>query len=467
MVEYYVRKYGAKGNAKDDDAPYIQAAIDDCAANGGGKVVCEPGTYLCSAIVLKSNIHLYLEMGCTIVSALDGNLYNKGKAALIEAKNAENIAISGFGAIDGRSHLVYYDDNQDDLHEAPYDYPEGTFRPRTTMFENIHNLVIENITIKDSVLWTLHFAGCNYVTVSGVKILNDLHSNNNDGIDPDCCKNVVISDCIIRGGDDSVVIKTTKEMTQKYGSCENIVVNNCIFKTKSAGLKIGTETWGDIRNIMMSNCMIEECGRAVSISARDGATIENIIINNITAVCRAYSACKDGKHIGAGYPYWWGKGEGVYISNTPRDHSNLNSGVIRQVSLSNMKIDCESSFFVSGSKNGRIDDIELRDSKLLLRRIGTQEPGWFDYRPSPKELRRHDIPGIYVKCARNIALKDVAVDFVDKAGAWSEVVWLEDVENALLDRVAGEPARKDLPALRTINVRNVQIRECMDTAADM
>ena len=102
-MEYRIRDYGAKGDGMKDDAPYIQAAIDECTKNGGGRVVCESGTYLCSTIFLKSNVDLYLEMGCTIISSLDASSYSGEKEALIEAKDAENIAISGYGTIDGRS----------------------------------------------------------------------------------------------------------------------------------------------------------------------------------------------------------------------------------------------------------------------------------------------------------------------------------------------------------------------------
>ena len=263
---------------------------------------------------------------------------------------------------------------------------------------------------------------------------------------------------MIVAGDDPIVIKTTKPMAEKYGSCENIVVNNCIMRTKSAGLKIGTETWGDIRNIKMSNCVIEECGRMLSITVRDGGTIENIQISNVRAACRAYSACKDNKHIGAGYPYWWGKGESIYISNMPRNYEQMNSGTIRNVTLTDLDIDSESSFFMAGSEYGKIEDVEVRNCKLQLKRIGTQKPGWFDFRPSPMGVVKHDIPGIYLKSAENIRLKNVSVKFADQAEAWSEVIWIEDANNIVLDEVNGSPARKELPAVRVIRVSELEFR---------
>lgn len=456
---YYAKKYGAAANGETNDAPFIQKAIDDCTQNGGGTVVCEAGTYLCSSLIMKSNVNLYLEAGCTIIQSLDSAMYKDGQEALIEAKNAENITISGFGTIDGRSYLVYYDDNQDPLHEAPLDYAVGAYRPKTTKFENITNIAVRDITIKNSVFWTLHFGGCKYVTVSGVKILNSTRSNENDGIDPDCCKNVVISDCIITAGDDPVVVKTTKAMSQKYGGCENVVVNNCIFKTKSAGLKIGTETWADIRNITMSNCVIEECGRAAAIWARDGAVIENVFISGVRAVCRAYNACNDNKHIGAGYPYWWGKGEGIYISNMPRKGEGTYSGKIKNITISDMNIDCESSVFVCADGINEISGITIKDSSFRLKKIGSQTPGRFDFRPSDREVIEHKIPAIYMDGVKNTCIKDVNVSFGDKSEAYSNAVQICNCNGISIRNLTGSAAFDKYEKIQIENSKDIEIKE--------
>ena len=94
---------------------------------------------------------------------------------------------------------------------------------------------------------------------------------------------------------------------------------------------------------------------------------------------------------------------------------------------------------------------------MQLKRIGTQEPGWFDFRPSPMEVVKHDIPGIYVKKAENIKFKNISVKFVDRAEAWSEVVCIEDAKKVVLDEVSGKPARDELQAVRVINVSELEV----------
>ena len=61
---YHVQNFGAKADGVTNDAPAIQAAIDTCSAEGGGRVVLESGkTYYASSIVLKTGVDLHLERG--------------------------------------------------------------------------------------------------------------------------------------------------------------------------------------------------------------------------------------------------------------------------------------------------------------------------------------------------------------------------------------------------------------------
>ena len=66
---FNVRAYGATGDGKTLDTPAVNRAIDAAAAAGGGMVLFPAGIYLCFSIRLKSNVHLHLEQGATILAA--------------------------------------------------------------------------------------------------------------------------------------------------------------------------------------------------------------------------------------------------------------------------------------------------------------------------------------------------------------------------------------------------------------
>ena len=123
------------------------------------------------------------------------------------ACNEKNITISGTGTIYGQGDKVFFDDDTDGgYHESPLNVT--SFRPRTTFFENIENLTVRDITIQDAAFWTLHMAGCRHVRISDIRILNDVRGANNDGIDPDCCSDVIITGCIRNITGDHIQMKT-------------------------------------------------------------------------------------------------------------------------------------------------------------------------------------------------------------------------------------------------------------------
>lgn len=129
------------------------------------------------------------------------------------------------------------------------------------LLEDITDLTIRDVTLRDAAFWTLHMAGCRRVRIRDIRILNDDRGANNDGIDPDCCQDVIISGCLIHTGDDAIVVKATGPMTRRYGPCCNVTITNCVLHSRDSALKIGTETCGDIRNITFGDCLVKDCSR--------------------------------------------------------------------------------------------------------------------------------------------------------------------------------------------------------------
>src|SRR5579863_5439086 len=117
-LSFNVRDFGATGDGKTLDSPAIDKAIAAAADAGGGTVQVPAGTYLSGSIHLKSNIHLVIDAGATILGApQDMNAYDETEPytlggyqdgghcffhnSLIWGENLTNVFITGNGMISG------------------------------------------------------------------------------------------------------------------------------------------------------------------------------------------------------------------------------------------------------------------------------------------------------------------------------------------------------------------------------
>ena len=441
MSVYSILDFGAVADGVTNSGPAVQKAVDACTEAGGGRVVVPAGTYLCGTVRLKDNVELYLEQGAKLLASLnpddiemtespDSTVANRS-GYFIGAFHAKNISITGFGEINGQGEKVTVDDDADNgVGECPLN-SEG-FRPRLTYFEDVTNLTVQDITLANSALWTLHMAGCKHVIVQGVKIFNNVRGANNDGIDPDSCQDVIVSDCIIETGDDAIVVKATKAMTTKYGPMEHLVIKGCVLASHDSALKIGTETWGDIRNIVMSDCIVKDCSRGVGVLLRDGYTIENVLVHDIIGSVRQYHN-SNGR---AFAPDWWGKGEPMYLSATHRKGSDRAAGTIRNIVFDNIHMKAESSTFFRGEADSVIKNVTVRNSSIEYVKMGTQPAGLFDEQPSERNVYPHDIPAFFAKYVDGLTLDNITVTWTEpKEPAWTGLMELEDCTKVRINRV--------------------------------
>ncbi|MGI5947441.1 MAG: glycoside hydrolase family 28 protein [Lachnospiraceae bacterium] len=381
---FNILDYGADKSGRVNSAYAIQKAIDDCSENGG-RVYVPAGRFLSGFLRLRSNVELYLEQGAELISDL-----REDTGYFLYANNEKNITISGEGRIDGQGRLRFEDDGADRGYgECPLNVTGN--RPRTSFFENIENLTVRNITFYDAAFWTLHMAGCKNVLIDGIRILNNDRGPNSDGIDPDCCQNVVIQNCLIESGDDSIVVKATKSMHEKYGDCENIIIKGCVLHSRDSALKIGTETWGNIRQVIMSDCIIKDCSRAVGIWSRDGGTISDIYIHHIMGNTKRYADCPQRSFA----PRWWGKGEPIFISATKRKDGDRIPGKIHHIQMDHIRITSESCIFIGGEEYAPIEHIRFQDIEIVWKKQGLHLPDVFDEQPSARDVYKHEIPCIY------------------------------------------------------------------------
>lgn len=408
---YDVCQYGAVGNGKADDASAIQKTIDLCTAEGGGQVLLPANhTFLAGPIQLKSNVNLHIEANATLLANPDESIYhlsafgaNEGEGMMwLYANEAENISITGVGTISGNG-VAFMGAELDDSYELK---PVTTFdpRPHVLTLTGVRNLIVRDVTIRDGAYWTLHLVGCDGAVIDGINLLNNLKIRNGDGIDVDHSRNVRIANCHITSGDDCICLKNRRE-TEKYGSCHDIVVTNCVMTSRSCAIKIGSENMDSIYNVLFDNCIIKASNRGLGIQNRDEGTVTDVVFSNILLDCRLWS------------DVWWGKAEPIYVTSYPRangNHKDANwrfpkgqvegrCGQVERIFFHNIIANSENGCFIGGDTNDKVRDIHLSNVTLYLNDSPLYKNGVYDKRPCRGEGFVIDkVYGLYVEKATNV-----------------------------------------------------------------
>lgn len=271
---FSVRDFGATGGGRQPDTKALQAAIDACATAGGGVVYLPPGKYLSGTIFLKSNISLVLETAAVLLGSANQSDYPSVQPglrsytdvyvhqSLLYGENLDHVAILGHGTIDGQG--------------AQFPGPYRT-RPYIIRMVNCTNVEVAGIHLKDSPMWVQHYLACSDVHLHGLTVRSVCNANN-DGIDIDACERVLISDCNIVSGDDSIVLKSTTTR-----SCRDVTVSNCVLSSRCNAFKLGTESVGGFQNIAFSNCAVYDTRLSgIALETVDGAILENVNLSGIT-----------------------------------------------------------------------------------------------------------------------------------------------------------------------------------------
>lgn len=226
------------------------------------------------------------------------------------------------------------------------------FRPPFIQPVRCKNIRIEGVKIINSPFWTVNPEFCNNVTVKGITILNP-HSPNTDGINPESCSNVHISDCHISVGDDCITIKSGRDLQgRRLGvPCENITITNCTMLSGHGGVVIGSEMSGSVRKVTISNCVFDGTERGIRLKSTRGRggvveaiRVSNIVMSNI-------------------------KKEAIVLdlmySNMPAEEVSERTPVFRNIHISGLTgVNVKTPIKVRGLDESPITDLSFRDINM-------------------------------------------------------------------------------------------------------
>ncbi|MHB8637925.1 MAG: glycoside hydrolase family 28 protein [Fimbriimonadaceae bacterium] len=281
-----IRAYGAVGDGSTMCTQPIQKAIDKAADHAHGVVLVPVGTFLTGSIHLRSHVELRLAKGAVLLGSPRQHDYDKGVwKAFVIAANADDVAITGPGTIDGNG-VAVAEDVKRLVHIGELTIWPGRWRPnevdRPEVIEvtNCRNVRVKGITIKGGSGWTEVYRDCVGLTVEGVHV-NAKAYWNNDGVDVTDCKNVRVADCDIDSDDDGICLKSDKHNS----TCDNVVIEHCRVRSSASAVKFGTASAGGFRHVIVRDIHVHDTFRsAVALESVDGGKLEDVSVSHIRAV---------------------------------------------------------------------------------------------------------------------------------------------------------------------------------------
>ena len=437
------RRFGAVADGQSLDTAAIQAAVDACAAAGGGTVWLAGGVFLSGTIVLRSHVRLHVEAGATLLGSRNSEHYpgfppevvflyrDRFTRSLIYAEGAEQITLSGRGTIDGQGH------------HFPARPGDDALRPYLIRFSECRNVRVRDLFLRDSARWLSHYLACEDVAIDGVTIHAPIRENR-DGIGIDSCDRVRIANCDVYSGDDAIVLKATAPRP-----CRHVTVTNCTLSSMASALKLGTESNGGFEDITFSNCTIRDTGGSgINLGMVDGGVMNRVSINNI--------AMRD-----VGVPIF------IRLGNRARPIPDLpepGMGRLRNVIISNVQaagadaLGCS----ITGLPGFPVENVTLENVHITFAGGGTAEdaarevPEREAAYPSQRMFGRLPAYGFYCRHVRNLRLLRVETALADEDERPPLV--LEDVEGAVLDDCRGQTTAATRWHVRLVDVRDAAVR---------
>ena len=477
---FNVRNFGALGDGTNLDSPAIDRAISAAAAVGGGTVLVPAGTYLSGSIHLKSNLHLLIDAGATILGApqtfnaydetepFPGIAYQDGghcyfHNSLIWGENLTNVFITGHGMINGGG-LVRDAKILDEMcgfnhFQTPNTktFPPVRIGNKSIALKLCRNVVIRDITIYHGGHFGILATGCDNLTVDNATLDTD-----RDGMDLDCCRNTIVSNCRVNSPtDDGICPKSTCALGE-IRPTENLTIVNCqvsgfvegtlidgTMKPAKNGvgrIKFGTESSGGFRNCTVANCTFRSC-RGLALEEVDGGILENIAINNLAMMNVGDYA--------------------IYITTGKRNRtpdSKANSR-IKNILISGVVIDGVSKLSgiqIMGLPELPIEGVRLENIRLTSKGGGTTNDAAIKPKelgigyPEPGKIGILPAYGIYARHVKDLELANINLKY--SQNEMRPAMAFADIDGLEIDNLKPQIADGVKAAAFSADVRNQIIR---------
>lgn len=304
-----IRDYGAVPGGETLNTKAIAAAIAACVQAGGGRVLVPAGVWLTGPVHLRSKVELHVAEGAElrfsknytdylpVVYMQRGGVRCYNYSPLIYARDCTDVAVTGAGTLNGQGdawwpwkkkqpgmdRLFAAGARQLPIELRVFGTEADGVRPPFIQTIDCRNVLLEGFTLRDGPSWNIHPVTCENLIVRKVSVI--AKGPNNDGIDPDSCKNVLIEDCLLDTGDDCICLKAGRD-EDGWGvgrPCENIIIRRCRTKLGHGGVVLGSEMSAGIRNVFVYDCEFDGTDRGVRIKSLPGrgGFMENVWIQDV------------------------------------------------------------------------------------------------------------------------------------------------------------------------------------------
>jgi polygalacturonase len=315
-----------------DTRALIQQAIDEVAGRGGGRVVLSEGAWRSNGpLLLRSGIDLHISQSAKLVFSGDRAHYLPpvhtrwegtelyGYSPCIYAYKVSDVALtgSGFLGVDRNGDMEAWRSEQTEAQKqlrvmgasgVPLEqriFSKGSFlRPSFAQFFGCERVLVEDVSIGSIPFWGVHLLYSEHCTVRGISVSSD--RVNNDGVDIDSSRRVVVEHCTFKTGDDCIAIKSGRDLDGRTigKPSEHVVVRDCKMNySKSAGIAIGSEMSGGVRHVYLVRNSMGRVDTALNIKANldRGGFVHHVRVWNL-----AVKECESAVRISTSYHGYMG-----------------------------------------------------------------------------------------------------------------------------------------------------------------